>query len=616
MDRIRFKGNVIARPQIIIWSIVFLCCLFLQALFVFYLIDEILFQLFTGFRFFIYFLIFIGIVISSLSVGQKVINALFGNVIEILIADDKSWEIWVSGKLSKKIDVGSIKEIKWGLTETVLNRITFQSDSTIYINVGSIWTGASDNIVNQWLYKNCSVLAERLNTKLKETVTENNKKKIKYYTYSVQSADFKEKSISIRKRVSLLKRSLIVFLLLLFLVLSIFIIIKITSDDDPDNKVSHLGKSFSASNYSSYDNEIYFLRVGDGYYKVRDADYDTFRPLSIKKQYGSDMGIDTLSVFYGNKKIEGIDRQTVRYIGAYFVADSRNVFYKNEIIEGADAATFALPDQRAIYSYKYPYGRDKAHLFYKKYLLKDMDPGSAHTFEGTFDYISDNKHVYYRNTKLDNVDARSFNAEHIDYQLTYATDSKKYFINGKTFPENVPDIYWGSVTVDMASLRLLQKKKRYSGHMIFMDRNNVYYFDESKQKIVRRDSYSKNFELRMLDEGLFTDGESIYFFIKQNVRSRKRGTVAIKTKIVRLENVKAQNFYRVKELSKTVVWADGKSYYVTSYDREKYGYSSLCLLKSKPSDKLSSGDLSGIPDYSSWMEIKTRPRKSFEKEAD
>ncbi len=616
MERIRFTGNIIARPQIIIWSIISVACLLIQALFVFYLLDEILFQLFTGFGLFIYFFVFLGIVASSLSIGQKVINLLYGNVVEILIDDNNLWEIWTNGRLQKRMDGRSIKCVKWQLTETVLNRITFQSDSALYINVGSIWKGASDNIVNQWLHKNCSILAERLNTKLKETVTENNQKKIKYYTYSVQSPDFREKSVSIRKRMSIIKRLLIVFLVLLFTAITIFITIKITSDDDPDNKVSHLGKSFSSSNYSSYDSEIYFLRIGSGYYKVRDADYNTFRPLSIKKQYGSDMGIDTSSVFYGNKKIEGIDRQTVRYIGAYFVSDSRNVFYKNQMIEEADAATFALPDQQAIYSYKYPYGRDKTHLFYKKYLLEGMNPNSVHTFEGTLDYISDNKYVYYRNTKLEDVDAKSFKAEYIDYQLTYATDGRTYFINGKPFPDKVSDIYIGNATVDNASLRLLQKKCTYSGHMIFYDNRNIYYFNEAKQKIIRRNSYSKNIEFRLLGEGLFTDGENIYFFIKQNIRSRKRAIVAIKTKIVRLEDVTARDFYRVKELSKAVVWSDGKSYYITSYDREKYGYSSLCLLKSKPSDKLSSEDVSGIPDYSSWLEIKTKPRKSFEKETD
>lgn len=620
MNKIQFKGNVITRSFVIAWVLISALSFIVQNILFVFIIDEVLFQLTGGGSFFVYFLCLIVTVLSSIHIGQKSVYRLYGDQVEIIV-DSKCWEIWYNRELKYRINPQSIKSLVWLMSENTLDRITIKTDSTICINVGSIWKGIENAEVNTWLLGVANTLARDLKTKVKETVTEVKKTKKKNYLYVVLHPDIEKVLVSKRMPVSKTIKILIVLMILLVSVLSILAIVSVISDDDPYNQVGRLGVSYSNSNYLSYNGDVYFLRIGDGYFKVKDADFKTFRPLLRERQYGSDMGVDTSFVFCGTEKLKDIDRRSVRYIGAYFVADAHSVFYKNRKIENADPQTFDLAIQQYSNSYKYPYGRDNKHLFYKHYLLNDMNPDSARVFERTFDYISDNKNAYYRNVKLKGVEAENFNAEYVDYQLTYATDGQKYYVNGKQLPDQVQNIYWGSTEVDKASLKLLTKKQEFSYHMLFYDANHIYYFDESRQEFVTVNYFDRDISFTELDNGIWADGTHIYF-VRRNVRAyRTRGggrrRTAELTQILLLEDKKASDFKKVRELDRSVLWSNGTDFYLSGYSAEKYSDVSLWKLKSEPkSDIVEKTNILEIPAHSEWITVKTRVRRSFEKEVD
>lgn len=620
MNKIQFRGNVITKPLVVVWVMTSVLCLVIQGFLFVLMMDEVLFQLINGASFFIYLFYLTGVVVFSVFVGQKSVYLLYGDRVEIIV-NDNCWEIWYNRELQYRINPESINSLVWLMSDDTLNRITIKTDSTICINVGSIWKGIQDTEVNKWLHGVADDLARSLNTKVKENVVQVKNSTKKNYSYTVQHPDIEKSIASKRIPLSLTKKLLIICTIILLPVLCIYLIVHLISDDDSDNQVSRFGVSYSTSNYLSYNDEVYFLRIGDGYFKVKEADFKTFRPLLRKGQYGSNVGVDTFSVFCGTEKLKDIDRRSVRYIGAYFVADAHHIFYKGQKIEDADAQTFDLAIQKYSNSYKYPYGRDSKHLFYKYYLLNGMNPDSVRVFDRTFDYISDNKNAYYRNIKLEGVDAKNFRAEYIDYQLTYATDDKQYYVNGKALPDRVRNIYWGSTEVDKGSLKLLTRKQEFSHHMLFYDAHHVYAFDESRQEFVTANYFDRDISFTELSNGIWTDGIHIYFVRKQGLSYRSRGggryRTAELTQILCLKNKRASDFRKVRDFKQGVLWRDGTDYYLSGYLSEAFSSFSLWKLKVKPKgDKLEEDNTPEVPEHSEWLSVKTRVRRSFEKETD
>lgn len=620
MSKIQFRGNVITRSLVITWVFISAFSFLIQGVLFVLVTDEILFQLISGGSFFIYLLYLLVAVFASIYVGQKSVYLLFGDQVEIFV-NDNYWEIWYNKELQYRINPDSIKSMVWLMSDNTLNRITIKTDSTICINVGSIWKGIQDAEVNKWFHDVADNLARDLNVKIKENVIQVKNSTKKNYSYTIQRPAVDQSIASKKVPLSLTKKALIVFGSLLIPVLCIFLVVHLISDDDSDNQVSRFGVHYSTSNYLFYNDEVYFLRIGDGYFKVKDAEFKTFRPLLRKGQYGSDMGIDTFSVFCGTEKLKDIDRESVRYVGAYFIADAHHVFYKKQKIEGAEALTFDLAIQKYSNSYKYPYGRDSKHLFYKHYLLDGMNPDSVRVFDRTFDYISDHKNAYYRNIKLEGVDAKNFRAEYIDYQLTYATDGNQYYVNGKRLPDQVQNIYWGSTEVEKSSIKLLTRKQEFSNHMLFYDGHHVYYFDESRQEFITANYFDRNVFFTELSNGIFTDGIHIFFLRKHVLAYRARGggrhRTAELTQILLLKNKKASDFRKVREFKQGVLWSDGKDYYVSGCLSDALSSVSLWKLKTEPrGDKFEKDDTPEVPEHSEWLSVKTRVRRSFEKETD
>ncbi|SHF88677.1 DKNYY domain-containing protein [Dysgonomonas macrotermitis] len=561
----------------------------------------------------------LGSLFVAISLGQMLVNLLYGNEIE-MSESDGVWKFTQKGSFSFRIDLQTIRVFRRSLDEKQnrLNRISINTgDRTLYVNVGTIWKGIVNIELNNKLVQTGEFLAQQMKVKLIWNEGKDRHGKIISNEFSVIHPEIKDREPYVGKKIWGRTVLLVFASLTLMIVAGVYAAVWLTSDDDPGNMVQVHGKELGGSNYYSYNDEVYYLRRGDGYFKVKDADYNTFRPLLKDKQFGGEMGIDTFSVYLGTERIADIDRRTIRYIGAYFIADAKSVYYKNYKLEGADSKTFGLVGTTTHISSKYPYGGDSRNLYYKHYLLKGINPAEAWIFDGIYNYIADNRLVYYRTNRLEGVNAQNFKAEKIDYQLTYATDGKSHFINGIAFPDKVANKLFGTSEVDLQTLKLLAKKEDgYCYHMLFFDKENIYYFDESKQEFICNESFDKELDLTILANGLFSDGKNIYFMIGESVRRRRGGVIAYITKVVKLEDVNSINFRKVKEVSRGIIWTDGRRFFVSGYIEEKHSSSLLWELKCEPAESFSKDDITGIPDYTSFVKIKTKPRKSFLKEDD
>lgn len=514
----------------------------------------------------------------------------------------KQIEIFENGVSRYTYHISEINLFAWVQRNLVYEQIHIQSNNELLkINIGSVFKGTTDEDFKQWL----TAVTEQLKKQLKAEVL------ISSNIYTIKR-NLKNQQQSVSYKVVKVL-SIAILVIVGFIVGTYTLVVYVFGDDDPDNEVSLHGISCGISDYYLYNDQIYFRdQDGNGYFKVKNSDSKTFQPLNKEGQYSTNMGVDTFSVFYEKKQIEGIDRKQVRYIGGYYTADNKNVYYKDIVIEGADSHTFELMSQDKNNSKTFPYGRDKNYGYYQSVRMKDLNPSRAILFDA-IDYISDGRYAYYKGEKIEHAQGISFMAEYVDRNLTFAQDSSSFWVNGIKFPENVQNRFIGTTSVDQPSLKLMAKKGEGSAHMIFYDQKHIYYFDEQKQEYYFIKDIS-NLVLTKITNGVYRLGEDIYLFRSKINRSHHRGgssTISVETKLAKLDNVKFSSLEAVKEIRDGIIWSDGIDYYF-SYNSKSYSKSGLFLINKDLLDinKITyiTKDMLKIPSTGRTLfTIKTRP---------
>ncbi|WP_293915812.1 MULTISPECIES: DKNYY domain-containing protein [unclassified Sphingobacterium] len=473
------------------------------------------------------------------------------------------------------IPLDSIHIVKAVIRNKRWDRLSIITEKTIHINTGNVFMG----IVN----KELDAFWSRLSTILEKEYqysTHKNVGQVKNVYY--EQLFVYQKGMQIETVTRPLKIKTVLFILLgFFLILAgiVYYLINRNNDDDPDNQVARNGVYLpgNGSPYLSYNNEVYFLRMGDGYFKVKEASLSSFKQLTYKNEYGSKMGIDATHVYSGNNKIPGIDHTATIYVGQNFVKDGKSVFYKTRRIPGADAASFeSLPHPR-INTPIFSYAKDKNNVYYQDYILPGADVYSISSITGTVEYVKDSKHAYYHQYLLQGMNGRNFTAEELDYALTYGTDGRNHVVNGIIFPAKVQDRLWGSVTPDLNQMVLLQKRASGRLHLLFSDLRSLYYFDSDKQAYIHAKAIKG---LRPFVNGIFKDDKVIYFTAYQNIRSRKYGHLGEVTYIHR-SKIPQQDFVKYKEDEHLIVYRQGNQFYATVIDLPNIHpiYSSLYLVE-------------------------------------
>lgn len=91
-----------------------------------------------------------------------------------------------------------------------------------------------------------------------------------------------------------------------------------------------------------------FIAINDEiYYFIFDGGLHSFRVENSKKfrNIGFNFYSDDSNIYYYDKKIKKIDKNSIRIINKNYISDKNNIFYKDKILENIDRSTFEIIDE-------------------------------------------------------------------------------------------------------------------------------------------------------------------------------------------------------------------------------------------------------------------------------
>ncbi len=603
---VTFKGQLLTKKYVFSYVIVLLITFTLVFALYYFKLYELLFQLFTfvltgpvSLMMLIVPPIFLGLYLSFL-----LASLYYPKLVTISLSDD-DFKIEF-GKTKIHIPLQEITDVMFVKRNGLWDRITIKTDKTTHINIGTILKGIDIPEIDEILGRLKKVLTKRYQLYYSaNTAVANN------FSFTISKIEPGKQ----RKKL-ILKLSLGVAVMFAVIILAVTIII---SSKTGGENLLH-AKDIGSSVFSTYQNKVYALKPGNGDFELKGADIGTFKPLVFRNEYGTLIGKDAKNVFASDEKIIGIDVNTAVYLGLSYTKDAQHVFYKTLKIEGADVATFkSLKHSAGFNTLGFKYATDISKVYYKNLVVKYANPSTVSSVDRIVDYIKDDKNAFYRTQLLPNVNVGNFHAVKTNYQIVYASDGKKHFVNGMQFPATVNNRLWGTTNVDTGKLVILQKPIANSRHLLFSDGKAIYYYDDEKNEFICADDLPG---LRPLNDGGFTDGRFYYFTQTGNLTSRKYGSSGSQTNIYRT-NFDAKNLAVFHRLEGSTIYKNGNEYYI-SIDGES---TSLYRIKDFPifdKEIIKAGRtyvaddkyFETLPNPILVLKIKTRSRTSFENEND
>lgn len=142
------------------------------------------------------------------------------------------------------------------------------------------------------------------------------------------------------------------------------------------------------SNYMKDNLAVYFNDK-----KIIDANPKTFE--IIYEEWSK----DDKNIFFEEKKMTAIDRKSFQQVKGYFVKDDNHLFYKDSIVANAIPKTVKIFDN-------WDFVKDEKSVFFHAKKLENVDLKTFKTLEN--EYASDKNFVYFHEKKLTGVDTKTF----------------------------------------------------------------------------------------------------------------------------------------------------------------------------------------------------------------
>lgn len=163
--------------------------------------------------------------------------------------------------------------------------------------------------------------------------------------------------------------------------------------------------------YSKDKNKVFY--INSYILEIPEADPDTFVILS-NEEHRENYSKDKNNIFFGDKKIENADIKSFKIIKGSFSKDKNNVYYEYKKIENISPNGFKIMLTYPVNVFK---NKDNVYIYrpYDYYLEKGMlttiEEADSETFEVMkYPYFKDQKHIYYKNIKLNEADVDTFTA--------------------------------------------------------------------------------------------------------------------------------------------------------------------------------------------------------------
>ena len=374
-----------------------------------------------------------------------------------------------------------------------------------------------------------------------------------------------------------IKYALIAAFVLFFLAF-VLLFLFIFNEKIDSYEIEKNGKRFGKSEFIEYQGEIFVPVPSGGRYVLEDVDLNSFK--AVEDESTQVVGLDKNRVYFGNIPIPDLDPSKLQVIGKGYYTDETNTYFcspysqRNEDLSTSMELLQHLAyifsktkkPQRYIYPYKkietnkrlqpvenLPYfATDGEKVYYRGEVLEKADLNTLKSVDRYNGYFADKENVYYKSKLLPIKNSGKLRVVSGDQGDEFLYDE----VNGYVFQEDY------SFDREKAPYRVLGNEGGHLNHLVFINREGIYYYDNEEKKQERA---GDNFFIGKIEEitpNIFTDDENLYYFHAYNVWRRSRYDNGLDSRNTEIYSLgKKTDWKKIEDTSYGGIWQKGNKYY-------------------------------------------------------
>ena len=374
-----------------------------------------------------------------------------------------------------------------------------------------------------------------------------------------------------------IKYALIAAFVLFFLAF-VLLFLFIFNEKIDSYEIEKNGKRFGKSEFIEYQGEIFVPVPSGGRYVLEDVDLNSFK--AVEDESTLVVGLDKNRVYFGNIPIPDLDPSKLQVIGKGYYTDGKSTYFcspysqRNEDLSTSEemfqnlAYIFSKTKkpQRYIYPYKkietnkrlqpvenLPYfATDGEKVYYRGEVLEKADLNTLKSVDRYNGYFADKENVYYKSKLLPIKNSGKLRVVSGDQGDEFLYDEA----NGYVFQEDY------SFDREKAPYRVLGNEGGHLNHLVFINREGIYYYDNEEKKQERA---GDNFFIGKIEEispNVFTDDENLYYFHAYDVWRRSRYDNGLDSRNTEIYSLgKKTDWKKIEDTSNGGIWQKGNKYY-------------------------------------------------------
>ena len=374
-----------------------------------------------------------------------------------------------------------------------------------------------------------------------------------------------------------IKYALIAAFVLFFLAF-VLLFLFIFNEKIDSYEIEKNGKRFGKSEFIEYQGEIFVPVPSGGRYVLEDVDLNSFK--AVEDESTLVVGLDKNHVYFGNIPVPDLDPSKLQVIGKGYYTDGTNTYFcspysqRNEDLSTSEekfqnlAYIFSKTKkpQRYIYPYKkietnkrlqpvenLPYfATDGEKVYYRGEVLEKADLNTLKSVDRYNGYFADKENVYYKSKLLPIKNSGKLRVVSSKQGDEFLYDEA----NGYVFQEDY------SFDREKAPYRALGNEGGHLNHLVFINREGIYYYDNEEKKQERA---GDNFFIGKIEEitpNIFTDDENLYYFHAYNVWRRSRYDNGLDSRNTEIYSLgKKTDWKKIEDTSNGGIWQKGNKYY-------------------------------------------------------
>ena len=374
-----------------------------------------------------------------------------------------------------------------------------------------------------------------------------------------------------------IKYALIAAFVLFFLAF-VLLFLFIFNEKIDSYEIEKNGKRFGKSEFIEYQGEIFVPVPSGGRYVLEDVDLNSFK--AVEDESTQVVGLDKNRVYFGNIPIPDLDPSKLQVIGKGYYTDGKSTYFcspysqRNEDLSTSMELLQHLAyifsktkkPQRYIYPYKkietnkrlqpvenLPYfATDGEKVYYRGEVLEKADLNTLKSVDRYNGYFADKENVYYKSKLLPIKNSGKLRVVSSKQGDEFLYDEA----NGYVFQEDY------SFDREKAPYRVLGNEGGHLNHLVFINREGIYYYDNEEKKQERA---GDNFFIGKIEEitpNIFTDDENLYYFHAYNVWRRSRYDNGLDSRNTEIYSLgKKTDWKKIEDTSYGGIWQKGNKYY-------------------------------------------------------